>query len=85
MPPDRRGGAPTPESADHHPTTTRYRFRSNSHSIGHQPAVGRYAAGWQHGFTAGALDALRLVGRQLPPESWAIVEQLADAYEAVAP
>jgi hypothetical protein len=46
-----------------------------------RPRLGRYAAGWRHGFTAGAVDALRVAGRQLPPESWHVVEALADAYE----
>jgi hypothetical protein len=44
--------------------------------------IGRYAAGWKAGFTAGAIDALRRAGRWLPPDpdSWAVPEDLADAY-----
>jgi hypothetical protein len=82
MPPE-RGGAPTPESAGHHhlSKTTRHDPSGISYRSGHQLAIGRYATGWRHGFTAGALDALRLAGRQLPPESWVGIEQLADRYE----
>jgi hypothetical protein len=80
-PPDEWDGAPTAGSADHHPNTTRHHPSGISHRSGHRPALGRYAAGWRHGFTAGAIDALRCAGRQLPPEAWNVLEELADAYE----
>jgi hypothetical protein len=82
-PPDERGGGPTPETASHHnqPTTTRHHPSGISYRSGYQRAIGRYASGWRDGFTAGAIDALRQAGRQLPPESWHLVEALANAYE----
>lgn len=44
--------------------------------------IGRYATGWRNGFKAGAVDALRRAGRWLPPDpdTWAVLEDLADAY-----
>jgi hypothetical protein len=46
--------------------------------------VGRYAAAWREGFGYGFRDALRLAGRRLPLECWAVLEQLADEYELAA-
>ena len=43
--------------------------------------IGRYTAGWRDGFTAGAVDALRVAGRYLPVETWHIIEQLANQYD----
>jgi hypothetical protein len=83
-PPDLRGGGPTPEAANHHPNTIRHHPNGFSHRSVHQPAIGRYAIGWCDGFTAGAVDALRCVGRELPPETWHIVETVCDRYAAVA-
>ena len=48
------------------------------------PRIGRYGSGWRDGFTAGAIDALRVAGRHLPVEQWHVVEMLADAYELAA-
>jgi len=49
------------------------------------PRIGRYAAGWRDGFTAGAIDGLRRAGRWLPPDPdlWQVLEDLADAYTLV--
>jgi hypothetical protein len=46
--------------------------------------LGLYAAGWRDGFSAGAADALRVAGRHLPPETWHVVEALADQYDLAA-
>jgi hypothetical protein len=37
---------------------------------------------WRNGFRSGAIDALRLAGRALPPETWATLDELARKYEA---
>ncbi|HUH70029.1 MAG TPA: hypothetical protein VLZ05_14940 [Mycobacterium sp.] len=42
---------------------------------------GAYADGWRDGFTAGAIDALRQAGRELPPETWYPLEKLSERYE----
>ena len=81
-PPDKRGGASTPGSADHH----RQSLTRNQHT---QPNaapqhMGRYACGWREGFKAGAIDALRLAARRLPPQAWNVLDDLADAYELAA-
>ena len=82
MPPDRRGGAPTPESARrHHRRQSPLSRDQHPQGIAAPRHLGRYASGWRDGFAAGAADALRCAGRQLPPETWAILEDLADAYE----
>jgi hypothetical protein len=39
------------------------------------------ASAWRDGYRRGALDGLRRAGRRLPPECWAILEDLADEYE----
>jgi hypothetical protein len=52
---------------------------------GHRPPIGRYAAGWRHGFTAGARDALRLAAREInDPHVWGILERLAADYDLAA-
>lgn len=43
--------------------------------------VGRYAEGYRYAFKRGALDALRLAQRRLPPDVWDILERLSDEYE----
>ena len=50
------------------------------------PRLGLYASGWKAGFTAGAVDALRRAGRWLPgdPDLWAVLEDLAAAYQLVS-
>jgi hypothetical protein len=42
--------------------------------------VGRYARAWREGFVSGAVDALRLARRRLPPETWWVLQQLSDEY-----
>lgn len=42
---------------------------------------GRYADAWREGFAVGFQDALRLAARELPPETWAVLEQLAQRYD----
>ena len=79
--PPERGGGPTPETASHH----HYHRSSDKdqHPQGNAGPrnIGRYATGWRHGFCAGAIDALRLAARRLPPEAWNVLDDLADAYE----
>jgi hypothetical protein len=38
------------------------------------------AALWREGFARGFCDALRLAARELPPETWHTLAQLADQY-----
>lgn len=49
--------------------------------IGEIRGAGAYSQGWRAGFTAGAIDALRQAGRQLPPETWWTLDKLAQQYE----
>lgn len=42
---------------------------------------GRYADAWRHGFGHGFRDALRLAARELPVETWATLDALAERYE----
>jgi hypothetical protein len=84
MPPDRRGGAPTPESARHHHRRQSFIKDQHPQGIAGHRHLGRYASGWRDGFTAGAVDALRVVGRRLPVETWHVIEALADQYELAA-
>jgi hypothetical protein len=76
-------GPPTAENVVATPPNTEANTKPQCrvHSMPRRPQLGRYAAGWRHGFTAGAVDALRQAGRQLPPESWQVVEALAETYE----
>ena len=47
--------------------------------------VGRPAHLWRDGFRRGAVDALRLVGREIPdPRVWAVLDRLAERYELAA-
>jgi hypothetical protein len=75
------GPPPTNLFTNTSPATTTQQKPAQPHSMPGRPRLGRYAAGWADGFAAGAADALRQAGRHLPPESWAVVAQLADAYE----
>jgi hypothetical protein len=36
---------------------------------------------YREGFGRGFRHALQLVARQLPPESWAVLDQIANAYD----
>ena len=36
---------------------------------------------WREGFAHGWRDALRLAARELPPETWSMLDKLADAYK----
>lgn len=42
---------------------------------------GRPAQLWREGYAAGFRDALRLGERELPPETWAVLYQLATRYD----
>lgn len=42
---------------------------------------GRAAQLWREGYAAGFHDALRLAERELPPETWAVLYQLATRYD----
>jgi hypothetical protein len=63
------------------PATAKKQKSAQPHCIAGRPRVGRYALAWREGFTAGAIDALRLAGRRLPAEAWNVLDELADAYE----
>jgi hypothetical protein len=43
--------------------------------------AGRPAQFWREGFGRGGADACRQAARRLPPETWAVLEQLASEYE----
>jgi hypothetical protein len=81
MPPDRRGGAPTPESARHH-----HRRQSLIKDQHPQPNAaprhhGRYAHAWREGFGYGFLDALRLAARRTDdPDVWVMLSRLGEEY-----
>ena len=87
MPPDERGGAPTPESASHH--LRRQSLIEDQHPQRNAPTrqcrgntVGRYASGWRAGFSAGAIDALRLAARRIDdPYVWLVLDELRECYE----
>jgi hypothetical protein len=36
---------------------------------------------WRDGFAHGFRDALRLAARELPPDTWAALDQLAERYD----
>ena len=63
-------------------------IRKSGPHQGHQPRpaysrsrqCGRYADTWREGFAYGFRDALRLAARQLPPETWSTLAELADRY-----
>lgn len=43
---------------------------------------GRYGTGWREGFTAGAVDALRLAARRIDdPHVWRVLDELASDYD----
>jgi hypothetical protein len=42
--------------------------------------IGSGAVIWRHGFRTGAVDALRLAARRLPPDQRAVLEQLSNEY-----
>jgi hypothetical protein len=73
------GGAPTSESADHHHHQSLTKDQHQKGNAAHRH-IGRYTCGWRDGFTAGAIDALRLAARRLPPEAWNVLDKLADQY-----
>lgn len=80
------GGAPTPGGADHHQHGRPALIKTGSHCHDNvsRPQLGRYGFGWRHGFAAGAIDALRLAARRLPPQAWNVLDDLADAYKLAA-
>ena len=73
--PPNRGGAPIPGSADHHPQHRQSIATSDQH-----PQDNRFAGAWREGFGYGFRDALRLAARELPPETWAVLGDLAERY-----
>jgi hypothetical protein len=84
MPPERVPPGTTPGDTTNTSTPAHIKTSGYFDPKTRRPRLGVYGTGWCDGFRAGAVDALRLAGRQLPPESWHVVEALADAYRVVA-
>ena len=77
-------GAPPPET----PTSYRASLKTSrtdrndvGQRCGRNAPAGLHTPGFREGFRRGAQDALRAAGRHLPPETWHIIEALADQYE----
>lgn len=80
--PPEGGGDPIPEAAGHHhPITARHHPNGTFNANTRRSHIGRYAHAWRYGFGCGFRDALRLAARELPPDTWHTLEQLADRYD----
>jgi hypothetical protein len=80
-PPDEgRPSVPEPRASHHHRRQSLTRNQQVQPN-GAPRHLGRYAHAWREGFSYGFRDALRLAGRRLPPESWAVIEALADEFD----
>jgi hypothetical protein len=90
MLPDRGGGpGSSPGAASHHHRqsfTKAQPLRSDQHLQGNAAPqrLGRYAGAWREGFGYGFRDALRCAARELGPETWHTLGQLADEFDLAA-
>jgi hypothetical protein len=55
-------------------------FRQSAYRTRHQQGW-RYAETWRAVYARGFHDALRLAERELPPETWATLQDLAERYD----
>lgn len=95
-PPDKKTGGPdtTPNPAalitHHTPAASQISNRRKVECNRTPRRIGPYTAGWKAGFRAGAVDALRRVGRALAdlPDAdvyqLAVIEDMADVYLLVS-
>jgi hypothetical protein len=83
-PPGEGEGAHTPADARHrHHQTTGYHTSGIAHRSTRRRHIGLYASGWRDGFSAGAVDALRLAAREIDdPHLWCVLDRLADRYRS---